>query len=110
MERRNGLVGIAVADERELAGRVLGWMFVLSTVVANALPLLPGVDGKVVSETTPIGIAALVFGVIALRRIRWENVSGRAIHIAVALGAVGVAIATSDNGGANSPARFLLML
>ncbi len=110
MERRVRLVGIAVSDERELAGRVLGWMFVLSTVVANVLPLLPGVDGDVLTPTTPIGVAALIFGVIALRRIRWADVSGTAMHAAVLLGALGVAIATSDNGGANSPARFLLML
>jgi diguanylate cyclase (GGDEF)-like protein len=110
MERRDRLVGIAVSDERELAGRVLGWMFVLSTTVANVLPLLPGVDGDVFTPTTPVGIAALVFGVIALRRIRWGNVSGAAIHAAVLCGAVGIAITTSDNGGANSPARFLLML
>src|ERR1700755_2595236 len=110
MERRTRLIGIAVADERELAGRVLGWMFVLSTVVANVLPVLPGVDGALLTVTTPVGVAALVFGLIALRRIRWEKVSGRAIHFAVLAGGIGIAIATSDNGGANSPARFLLML
>src|SRR3954452_4226225 len=110
MERRSRLVGVDVADERELAGRVLGWMFVLSTIVAIVLPMLPGVDGDVITPTLPIGIAALIFGIVALRRIRWANVSGAAIHAAVLAGAIGVAIATSDNGGGNSPARFLLML
>jgi diguanylate cyclase (GGDEF)-like protein len=110
MERRTRLIGIAVTDERELAGRVLGWMFVLSTLVANVLPALPGVDGGLITVTTPIGVAALVFGVVALRRIRWHNVSGRTMHLAVLCGGIGIAIATSDNGGANSPARFLLML
>jgi diguanylate cyclase (GGDEF)-like protein len=110
MDRRCGLVGVDVADERELAGRVLGAMFVVSTTVALVLPLFPGVDGKVLSATTPIGFAALVFGIVALRRIRWERVSGRAMHAAVLCGALGIAIATSDNGGANSPARLMLML
>jgi diguanylate cyclase (GGDEF)-like protein len=104
------LVGVDVADERELAGRVLGWMFVLSTTVAIVLPLLPGVDGGFITATTPIGVAALIFGIVALRRIRWAKVSGTAMHAAVLAGALGVAIATSDNGGGNSPARFLLML
>jgi diguanylate cyclase (GGDEF)-like protein len=110
MKRGSRLVGVDVADERELAGRVLGWMLVLSTIVAIVLPVLPGVDGDVITPTLPIGIAALVFGVIALRRIRWANVPGAGIHAAVLAGAIGVAIATSDNGGGNSPARFLLML
>jgi diguanylate cyclase (GGDEF)-like protein len=110
MERRSRLVGVDVADERALAGRVLGWMFVLSTIVAIVLPLLPGVDGGFITVTTPIGIVALIFGIVALRRIRWANVSGTAMHAAVLCGAIGIAIATSDNGGGNSPARFLLML
>jgi diguanylate cyclase (GGDEF)-like protein len=110
MERGVRLVGVDVADERELAGRVLGWMFVLSTIVAIVLPMLPGVDGDVITPTLPVGIAALIFGIVALRRIRWANVSGTAMHAAVLAGAIGIAIATSDNGGGNSPARFLLML
>jgi diguanylate cyclase (GGDEF)-like protein len=110
MDREYRLIGVDVADERELAGRVVGWMFVMSTLVALGLPLIPGVEGKALSPTTPIGIAALIFGVVALRRIRWASVSGGVIHAAVLAGAAGVAIATSDNGGANSPARFLLML
>jgi diguanylate cyclase (GGDEF)-like protein len=110
MDRRTRLVGVDVADERELAGRVVGWMFILSTIVALVLPLIPGVEGKALTPTTPIAVGALIFGVVALRRIRWANVSGGVIHGAVLAGAVGIAIATSDNGGANSPARFLLML
>jgi diguanylate cyclase (GGDEF)-like protein len=110
MERRRRLVGVDVADERELAGRVVGWMFVLSTLVALVLPLFPGVDGNVLTPTTPIAGAALIFGALALRRIDWNAVQGHVIHASVLAGAVGIAIATSDNGGANSPARFLLML
>jgi diguanylate cyclase (GGDEF)-like protein len=109
MEPRR-LVGVDVADERELAGRVVGWMFVMSTLVALVLPLFPGVDGNVLTPTTPVAGAALVFGAIALRRINWDAVPGHVIHAAVIAGAVCIAIATSDNGGANSPARFLLML
>jgi diguanylate cyclase (GGDEF)-like protein len=110
MDRWSRLIGVDVADERELAGKVVGWMFVMSTIVALVLPLIPGVEGKAITPTTPIAGVALVFGVVALRRIRWANVAGGVIHGAVLAGALGIAIATSDNGGANSPARFLLML
>src|SRR3954467_3554506 len=110
MERRSRRVGVRVASERELAGRVLGWMFVLSTIVAIVLPMLPGVDGDVITPTLPMGIAALIFGPAALRRTRWGTVAGAAIPAPVLAGAIRVAIATSDNGGGNSPARFLLML
>jgi hypothetical protein len=41
------LIGVEVADERPLAGRLVGWMFVMGSIVTTLLPLLPGVDGAV---------------------------------------------------------------
>ena len=40
-----GLIGVDVVDERPLAGRLVGWMFVMGSIVTTLLPLLPGVDG-----------------------------------------------------------------
>jgi diguanylate cyclase (GGDEF)-like protein len=85
-------------------------MFVMGSVVTTLLPLLPGVDGKVVTPTLPIGIGAFFWGWACVARIDWRNASGWLMHLAPSAGAVCAAIATSDNGGANSPARFLLML
>jgi diguanylate cyclase (GGDEF)-like protein len=105
-----GLIGVDVVDERPLAGRLVGWMFVMGSIVTTLLPLLPGVDGAVITPTLPIGIAAFVWGVVCVTRIDWRNASGRLMHLGPAAGALCSAVATHDNGGANSPARFLLML
>ena len=64
------LVGIAVPDERPLAGRLVAWMFIVGAVVTTLLPLLPGVEGEFLAPTIPIGIAAFVWGVVALRVVR----------------------------------------
>jgi diguanylate cyclase (GGDEF)-like protein len=105
-----GLIGVDVADERPLAGRLVGWMFVTGSIVTTLLPLLPGVDGKVVTPTLPIGIAAFFWGVACVYRVNWFAARGWLMHLGPTAGAFCAAIATFDNGGANSPARFLLML
>ena len=43
------------ADERPLAGRIVGWMFVVGAIVTTLLPLLPGAHGEVLTPTLPIG-------------------------------------------------------
>jgi diguanylate cyclase (GGDEF)-like protein len=110
MERRSRLVGADVADERELAGRILGWMFIVGSMIATMLPALPGVDGPVVSPTLSVAFAVFMWGIASLRWIDWPNAPGWLLHASVFAGALGAAVAMSDNGGANSPGRFLLML
>ena len=110
MDISRRIVGVAVADERPLAGRIVGWMFVVGAIVTTLLPLLPGADGKVLTPTLPIGVAALAWGVLALRVVRWRDAPGWVIHLSVVLGALSIAVATHDTGGADSPARLLSML
>jgi diguanylate cyclase (GGDEF)-like protein len=110
MEFSQRPIGIAVVDERPLAGRLVGWMFVVGAIVTTLLPLLPGAHGAVVTPTLPIGIGAFVWGVVALSRFDWTNAPGWVIHASTFGGALAAAVATHDTGGAHSPARFLLML
>src|SRR3954452_17884109 len=110
MDSSRRVVGVAVQDERPLAGRIVGWMFIVGAVVTTLLPLLPGTDGKVVTPTLPIGVAALVWGIVAAFRFDWRGASGWVIHLSTALGALSIAVATHDTGGAHSPARLLIML
>ena len=104
------IVGIAVPDERPLAGRIVGWMFFAGAVLTTLLPLLPGANGEVVTPTLPIGIGAGVWGLWAALWMDWRTARGWVIHAAVMAGQLSAAVAASDTGGANSPARFLLML
>jgi diguanylate cyclase (GGDEF)-like protein len=104
------LTGVEVVDERPLAGRLLGWMFVVGSIVTTLLPLLPGVEGGVITPTLPIGVAAGVWGVLCLRRVDWPTAPGWLIHLGPSAGALCAEVAMHDNGGAASPARFLLML
>ena len=110
MDRSRRVVGVAVAEERPIAGVLVGWMFIVGAIVTTLLPLLPGADGKVVTPTLPIGVAALVWGVLAVTKVRWSTAPGWIIHVSTVLGALSIAVATHDTGGADSPARLLMML
>src|SRR3954454_9274641 len=110
MDTPRRIVGIAVADERPLAGRLAAWMFIVGAIGTTLLPLLPGVAGAVFTPTLPIGIAAFVWGVVALRVVRWRDTPGWVIHVSTLAGALAIAVATHDTGGADSPARLLIML
>lgn len=110
MEVVRRLTGTAVADERPLAGRIVGWMFVVGAVLTTLLPLLPGAEGAVLTPTLPIGIGAGAWGLHAALRRDWHTAPGWLMHAAVFLGMVCIAVAVADTGGVNSPARFLLLL
>ena len=99
-----------MVDERPLAGRIVGWMFIVGAVVTTLLPLLPGADGKVLTPTLPIGIAAFVWGLFAAFKVDWRSAPGWIMHLSTVLGALSIAVATHDTGGADSPARLLIML
>jgi len=110
MDISRRVVGVAVVDERPLAGLIVGWMFMVGAVVTTLLPLLPGADGQVLTPTLPIGVAAFVWGVFAASKIDWRFAPGWIMHLSTALGALSIAVATHDTGGADSPARLLVML
>jgi diguanylate cyclase (GGDEF)-like protein len=110
MDISRRVVGVAVADERPFAGRLAGWMFVVGAIVTTLLPLLPGAAGEVVTPTLPIGIGAFVWGILAVTVVRWRDTPSWVIHLSTAVGALAIAVATHDTGGADSPARLLMML
>ena len=46
MEALRRLAGTAVPDERPLAGRIVGWMFVVGAVLTTLLPMLPALTAR----------------------------------------------------------------
>ena len=85
-------------------------MFIVGAIVTTLLPLLPGAHGEVVTPTLPIGDRGVRLG----RRAALRGSTGARAR----LGHPRLdrrrrapdAVATHDTGGADSPARFLLML
>ena len=77
-----GLVGVAVGDERPLAGRIVGWMFVVGAVVTTLLPLLPGADGKVADADAADRDRARSSGACSRpAQVDWRAAPGWVIHL-----------------------------
>jgi diguanylate cyclase (GGDEF)-like protein len=110
MEALRRLTGTAVPDERPLAGRIAGWMFVAGAILSTLLPLLPGAEGEVITPTFPLAIFGLTWGLHAALRRDWRAAPGWAFHAVVIVGMLSIAAAVHDTGGVSSPARFLLLL
>ena len=105
------LVGIAVPDERPLAGRIVGVdvhrrrdRHDAAAAAAGRRRRGPHADAPDRHRRVRLGPAA------ALRMVTGATRPGWVIHAAVALGGLATAVATHDTGGANSPARFWPML
>ena len=84
-------------------------MFVVGSIVTTLLPLLPGVEGAVITPTTPIGVGA-GSGASCVCAGSTGSPAGPAHAPRPVVGALCAEVAMHDNGGAASPARFLLML
>jgi diguanylate cyclase (GGDEF)-like protein len=104
-----GLRALQVTEERELAGRVAGLLYLVAAVTVPLLLLVPGTD----TDDWPIVLAlspvAAVWGFCCLYLIPWSRVHPLLSHLSSGMGLPLTAIAMAATGGANSPARFYLL-
>jgi diguanylate cyclase (GGDEF)-like protein len=102
------LRGIQVTDERPLAGRLNGAMFLVGATTTAGLPLLPGIEARAAWLVYSLAAAAAVWGLIALR-IDWRTLPGWLPHATSLSGLAAAGVAMALTGGVGSPARFLLL-
>lgn len=103
------LRALEIPEERELAGRVAGGLYLIAAATVSALLVLPGTDGRH-SETVLLvaGIGA-AWGLSCLFLIPWRRVHPLVSHLSSSMGFPLTAIAAAATGGATSPARFYLL-
>jgi diguanylate cyclase (GGDEF)-like protein len=103
-----GLTGIQVPDERPLAGRLNGAMYLVAALTTAGLPLLPGIETRAAWLFYSLAAISGVWGLIALR-MDWHSVPGWALHATSIAGVAAAGVAMALTGGSSSPARFLLL-
>jgi diguanylate cyclase (GGDEF)-like protein len=101
--------GIQVPDERPLAGRLTGSMYLVASIVTAMLPWLPGESADSAWALCVLAACGAWFGLIALTLVDWRRAPGWVTHLSSAGGVVAAGIAMWLTGGAGSPARFLLL-
>ena len=100
------LSGLAISEERRLAGLVAGGMYLVATATALLLLVLPHVDigsWQVVVASAAFG---LVWGPVCLFVIPWERAHPFVSHFSSSMGFPASIAVVAATGGASSPARF----
>jgi diguanylate cyclase (GGDEF)-like protein len=97
-----------IQEERSLAGRVAGLMYVVGAAIGGLLLVLPGVPNTHWRVTLAAGFLGLVWGVLQLLVVDRERVHPAFSHLSCSLGYPLIAVLAATTGGANSPVRFFL--
>jgi diguanylate cyclase (GGDEF)-like protein len=108
--RPTRLQGIEIDDERGLAGRLTGIVYIVAAVSVGGLLCLPHVEHGSVRLVAAIAVAAALWGLVTLTLIDWTRVPGWAVHASTLAGLPAVTAITALTGGTGSSARFLLLL
>jgi diguanylate cyclase (GGDEF)-like protein len=104
-----GLRALQVAEERELAGRVAGLLYLVGAATVILLLLVPGVETSEWTIVLAISAVAAAWGLLCLFVIPWRRVNPLLSHLSSGLGLPLTAVAMAATGGADSPARFYLL-
>jgi diguanylate cyclase (GGDEF)-like protein len=108
--RLRQLQGIQMHDERGLAGRLTGVVYITAAVSVGSLLCLPHVERRATLLVVAIAAAAALWGVATLTLIDWHRFPGWAVHASTIAGLAAGASITALTGGPGSSARFLLLL
>jgi diguanylate cyclase (GGDEF)-like protein len=104
-----GLRALQVAEERVLAGRVAGLLYLVGAATVSLLLLVPGTDTSDWPLVLVLATAATVWGLLCFFVIPWRRVHPLLSHLSSGLGLPLTAVAMAATGGADSPARFYLL-
>src|SRR4051794_31523316 len=110
MGRIHGLHGIEIRDERPLAGRLTGVVYVVAPATVVALLGFPGVEIHVPWLVALIAVVAATWGVACLTVVDWMRFPGWAAHASTLAGVATTTLVTALTGAGDSPARLLLLL
>ena len=102
----NRLGGLAISEERRLAGQMAGALYLVGAVTALALLVLPAAESRHWQVVVGCSAFGLVWGTICLRVIRWESAPSLVSHLSSSMGFPLTIMAAAATGGAESPARF----
>src|SRR4051812_38360371 len=100
------LGGLAISEERRLAGRMAGALYLVGAGTALTLLVLPHVPRDHWPVLVACSLFGLAWGTACLTVIRWETCKPLLSHFSSSMGFPLTIAAVAATGGASSPARF----
>jgi diguanylate cyclase (GGDEF)-like protein len=108
-ELGKGLRALEVSEERSLAGRAAGFLYLTGALTVPLLLVLPGVEVESPAAVLTCSSISMLWGILCLTVIRWPTVNPLVSHFSNAMGLALTAVTVWATGGADSPARFYLL-
>lgn len=103
------LAGLVISEERALAGRLAGALYLVGAVTALGLLALPGVEVSEPEVMVALAAAGGAWAAACLTVVPWRTAHPLVSHLSSAAGFPVSAIAMAVSGGGHSPARFYLL-
>ena len=107
-ERTPGLGSLRTPEERQLAGRMTGLLYLTGAVSAVIMTLLPGAASAYALGILAVAAVGAVWGVAALTIVPWQTAKPWVSHLSTICGFVIAGLLMTMTGGEQSPARFYL--
>ena len=102
----NRLKALDIEEERELAGRLAGVLYLVGALTGVLLLVLPGVEVSNPVALLVVCAVGFVWGVVAGLVLDWNRVPPIVSHVSTGLGLPITAIVMGITGGSGSPALF----
>jgi diguanylate cyclase (GGDEF)-like protein len=108
--RRGWILGaLEEPEDRDLAGRLAGLLYLAGSLAVVVMLLLPQVEHDDPAIVIALAAAGALWGIACLTVVPWERAPRWVSHASSSAGFVITAIGVACLGGEASPARFLLL-
>ena len=111
--RRRRLGGLQLPallpEERPLAGRLAGALYLVGAGSAVLLLIVPGGMHERADVILPLAAVGAIWGVCCLTVVPWKTAPPVVSHLSSSMGFVIAAAVIAASGGADSPARFYFL-
>jgi diguanylate cyclase (GGDEF)-like protein len=104
-----GLHALRISEERTLAGKLAGAMYLTAALSVGVMLALPGVETDHWGVVLAVAGAAGLWALLCFTVIRWEESQPLISHFSTFMGFPATAIVVAATGGAESPAVFYLL-
>src|SRR5215213_1859781 len=103
------LHALTISEERALAGKLAGAMYLTAALSVGGMLALPGVEADHWGVVAGVAAAAAVWALVCFTVIPWDRARPLVSHFSTFMGFPATAIVVAATGGARSPAVFYLL-
>src|SRR3954447_11732571 len=103
---KHRLGGLTISEERRLAGRAAGSLYLVGAGTALTMLALPHVERRHWPVVVALALAGAVWGVACLTVVPWERARPALSHCSTFAGFPIAITVVASTGGSTSPARF----